>query len=126
MLSAKQKRFVDEYLIDLNATQAAIRAGYSQQCAKEQGYRMLTYVHIQEEIKKVMDEQTSKLNIDTYYILKRLKDIAENHEATNPSVCIKALELMGKYLGMFSQKVEVGITALKHEDWLKNLMTEGK
>ena len=45
-LNPKQKRFVAEYLVDLNATQAAIRAGYSKKTARSQGQRLLTHVDI--------------------------------------------------------------------------------
>lgn len=50
MLKGKQQRFVDEYLIDLNATQAAIRAGYSEKTANEQAARLLANVSIKEAI----------------------------------------------------------------------------
>lgn len=46
MLNAKQQRFVDEYLVDLNATQAAMRAGYSERTANEQGARLLAHVSV--------------------------------------------------------------------------------
>lgn len=49
-LNDKQQKFVDEYLVDLNATQAAIRAGYSEKTARSQGQRLLTNVDIQERI----------------------------------------------------------------------------
>ena len=51
-MTAKQMRFCDEYLVDLNATQAAIRAGYSEKTARSQGQRLLTNVDIQKEIEK--------------------------------------------------------------------------
>ena len=53
-MTEKQKRFVEEYLIDLNATQAAIRAGFSVRTANEQGSRMLANVSIQTAISKAM------------------------------------------------------------------------
>ena len=53
-LTPKQFRFADEYLIDLNATQAAIRAGYSPKTANEQGARLLANVSIQEYIAEMM------------------------------------------------------------------------
>ena len=55
-LTAKQKRFIDEYLLDLNATQAAIRAGYSEKTAKEIGYENLTKPHILTAIQDRMKE----------------------------------------------------------------------
>ena len=55
-MTAKQERFVEEYLIDLNATQAAIRAGYSPKTANEQGARLLAKVSIQAAVSKAQAE----------------------------------------------------------------------
>ena len=52
-MTAKQERFVEEYLIDLNATQAAIRAGYSPKTANEQGARLLAKVSVQTAISRL-------------------------------------------------------------------------
>lgn len=71
-LTVKQQRFGDEYCVDFNKTQAAIRAGYSEKTAKEQGYRLFTNVHIQEYIKKRLDE----LAMTSEEALKRLGDMA--------------------------------------------------
>ena len=60
-MTAKQKRFCDEYLIDLNATQAAIRAGYSENTAKQIGQENLTKPDLQEYIRKRMDEKEDAL-----------------------------------------------------------------
>ena len=57
-LTEKQKRFAEEYLIDLNATQAAIRAGYSAKTANEQGSRLLANVSIQKAISKAIAERS--------------------------------------------------------------------
>ena len=57
-LNEKQKRFADEYLIDLNATQAAIRAGYSPRSAAEQASRLLKNVKVRAYIDERMDENT--------------------------------------------------------------------
>ena len=56
-MTAKQKRFCDEYLIDLNATQAAIRAGYSKRTARQIGKENLTKLDIKEYIEKRMEEK---------------------------------------------------------------------
>lgn len=71
-LSAKQQRFVDEYLIDLNATQAAIRAGYSLKTAYSQGQRLLKNVEVQEYIQKRMAEKESDLIASQDEILQTL------------------------------------------------------
>ena len=55
-ISAKQELFVDEYLIDLNATQAAIRAGYSPKTAEQQGSRLLSNVKVKGRVAEKMAE----------------------------------------------------------------------
>jgi len=57
-MNAKQRKFADEYLIDCNATQAAIRAGYNEKTAYSQGQRMLKNV----EVKTYIDEQLERLH----------------------------------------------------------------
>ncbi len=74
-LTAKQQRFVDEYLIDLNATQAAIRAGYSQKTARQIGNRMLTNVDIQSAIAKRMGDRSGRVEITQDMVLRELAKI---------------------------------------------------
>jgi phage terminase small subunit len=71
-LTAKQQRFCDEYLIDLNATQAAIRAGYSPKTAAQAAARLLTNVKVQEYIAKRMAEKEKALIADQDEVLKYL------------------------------------------------------
>ena len=75
-LTEKQKRFVEEYLIDLNATQAAIRAGHSVKTADQQGSRMLTIVKVQEEISKAMAERSRRIGINQDRVLQELAKLA--------------------------------------------------
>lgn len=60
MLNARQRRFVDEYLIDLNATQAAIRAGYSEKTARQIGDRLLSNVDIRAAVDAQLEKSTTK------------------------------------------------------------------
>lgn len=76
MLNSKQKRFCKEYVIDNNATQAAIRAGYSKKTANEQGARLLVNVSIKEEIKKLQKKTSDKLDITNEMITKEFAKIA--------------------------------------------------
>lgn len=76
-LTDKQALFVKEYLIDLNATQAAIRAGYSSQTASEQSSRLLTNVKVQAAIQKAQEKRNKRLDIDADYVLKRHIEIDE-------------------------------------------------
>lgn len=75
-LTDKQRMFVKEYLIDLNATQAAIRAGYSQKTANEQGARMLANVSIQEEIQKEMNKRANRIEITADKVLQEIAKLA--------------------------------------------------
>lgn len=76
-LTKKQELFVSEYLIDLNATQAAIRAGYSENTAKETGYENLTKPHIAEAISNAQNKRLEKNEVNADYVLKRLIEIDE-------------------------------------------------
>lgn len=76
MKGDKQKLFIQEYLIDLNATQAAIRAGYSKKTAQEQGSRLLSKVIIQEAIQKAMKERAARTGITADHILNEIAIIA--------------------------------------------------
>lgn len=71
----RQIKFVEEYIKSLNATDAAIKAGYSEKTARSQGSRLLTNVDIQEAIQKAKIERQERANIDADYVLKRLVEI---------------------------------------------------
>lgn len=74
-LTPKQQRFVEEYLIDLNATQAAIRAGYSPRTANEQGAQNLAKLSVAEAIAEAQAKREERTQIDADYVLKRLVEI---------------------------------------------------
>lgn len=74
-LSPMQQLFVQEYLVDLNATQAAIRAGYSPATARSQGQRLLTIVDIEEEIKCAMERRAERTGITADRVLQELAAI---------------------------------------------------
>ena len=74
-LTPKQKRFVDEYLIDLNATQAAIRAGYSKKTASVVGCENLTKPNIAKAIEESQSQRSKRTKVDADYVLKRLVEI---------------------------------------------------
>lgn len=74
-LSEKQKRFVSEYLTDLNATQAAIRAGYSAKTAQQQGSRLLSNVVVQEELSRQQSKVAERLEITKERIVDELAKI---------------------------------------------------
>ena len=131
-LTPKQQRFVDEYLIDLNATQAAIRAGYSEKTAQQTGSRLLLNVVIQAAIAKAQEKRSERTEISQDYVIKTIVETIERcsqakqvydksgelvmtetpdgelapaykYDATN---VLKGAEMLGRHLGMFTDKVD--------------------
>ncbi|WP_205954233.1 terminase small subunit [Pantoea stewartii] len=74
-LTDKQELFAREYLKDLNATQAAIRAGYSEKTANEQASRLLANVNVQNFVASLKAERVEQTGIDAAYVLRRLVEI---------------------------------------------------
>lgn len=131
-LTAKQKRFCDEYLIDCNATQAAIRAGYSKKTAGATGYENLK----KPQIKEYIDEQLKRIEndnvADAQEVMEYLTTVMRGQSKSSVlSLCgdgfqeviekppdekekMKAAELIGKRYGMFKDNVnldaDVGVT----------------
>ncbi len=159
-MTKKQKRFIEEYLIDLNATQAAIRAGYSPKTANEQASRMLANVSIQTEISKAMAERSRRTGINQDRVLRELacvafvnaKDVINMEDATlREGACpddtaaiqsvkvktfgedgiereikigdkLKALEMIGRHLGMFKDNLNVAVeTSEKLDDIISQI-----
>ena len=147
-LNDRQERFVDEYLVDLNATAAAKRAGYSEKTARSQGQRLLTNVDIQAAIQKRQARLRGKLEITQERVLEELAaiafangtdfatinrnglvrlvptdDLPEDKKKAVASIKegqygtevklhdkVKALELLGKHLGIFADKVKAEVS----------------
>lgn len=74
-LTAKQQRFIVEYLIDLNAAQAAIRAGYAVKGAKDQAYQLMQRPEVVAAIKSAMEARNQRTQVDADYVLNRLTEI---------------------------------------------------
>ncbi len=74
-LNAKQKMFCEEYLIDLNATQTAIRSGYSEKTAYSQGQRLLKHVEVQEYIQELKEKRAERTEITADRVLAELGKI---------------------------------------------------
>ena len=127
-LTAKQQRFCDEYLIDLNATQAAIRAGYSKKTANRIGTENLSKLVIREYIENRMAEKEAALIANQDEVLKYLTSVVRGQSKSTEIVIeglgdgstkarkmekepsekdkLKAAELLGKRYGLYTEKVE--------------------
>ena len=106
-LTPKQELFVKEYLVDLNATQAAIRTGYSTKTANEQAARLLAKVSIQQAVQAAMAKRSEKVEITAQNVLESILQIRGMAvEAEKLSDALKANELLGKHLKLFTDKVE--------------------
>lgn len=132
-MTVKQQRFCDEYLIDLNATQAAIRAGYSKKTASVIATENLRKPIIAEYIKKRLDEKESELIADQNEILKYLTSVMRGESESEVVVVegcgdgyssartvtklpdekerLKAAEMLGKRYGLYTERIEQEIDA---------------
>ena len=131
-LTPKQERFVAEYLIDLNATQAAIRAGYSAKTAKVIGHENLTKPDVASEIAARQTKTADKLEITQEYVIQIIRETLERCKQCQPVLdrkgqpvmvetpegdlvpayvfdaknVLRGAELLGKHIGMFKEQVE--------------------
>ena len=109
-LNEKRQRFIDEYLIDMNASQAAIRAGYSCHRANQTGYFLMTNVDIKKEIDRKMIEKSEKLDISREKILSLLMEEALNSE-NKGSERVAALSHLGRFtLGELHRNENTDVT----------------
>ena len=109
-LTLKQRLFVSEYLIDLNATQAAIRAGYSKKTAGQIGDENLKKPQIATAIQESMSERAERAEISSELVIQGLLRLIRRCEADgeefDASQAIRGYELLGKHLGLFGSKAE--------------------
>lgn len=166
-LTNKQKKFIDEYLVDLNATQAAIRAGYKEKAAYRTGAENLRKPQIQEEIQNRMQERQQRTEVTQDMVVKELAAIAfaratdyviirgglviiKNTDDLNEDQVRaiagikegangievklndkeKALELLGRHLGMWNDKLDIKTPAIddsvkEMEDYFESLKESG-
>lgn len=126
-LTEKQKRFVAEYLVDLNATQAAIRAGYSQRTADRIGPELLGKTCVSDAIQKALRKRQQRTEITQDMILTELSKIGLAEAADNADSKlkvgnkIKALELLGKHLGLFERQSGAAMTSSEDDPITKSL-----
>lgn len=128
-LTAKQKRFVDEYVISLNATEAAINAGYSQKTAGDIGHENLQKPHIRMYIDERLEEINNELIADAQEVMQYLTGVMRGESQANVMVTegqgegvsqarefskspdekerLKAAELLGKRYALFTDRVDI-------------------
>lgn len=108
-LSQKQLNFVQEYLIDGNGTQAAIRAGYAPKSANEQAARLLAKSNIQNELKKRQQEVSLKLTKTRDDIIEDLIKVIDTFllDGRNTPNALKAIEILNKMAGFTIDKTEI-------------------
>src|SRR5215468_11270549 len=117
-MTPKQQRFIQEYLIDLNATRAAIRAGYSAKTAASIGEENLRKPEIAAAVEAKQCERAERTGISAQWVVDRLREIAErcmqaeqvadgSEYTFNAAGANKALELLGRHLGMFKDVREI-------------------
>ena len=99
---ARRARFVEEYLKDCNATQAAIRAGYSPKSANPQGARLLANASIQKAIAEAQAARAERVRVTVDEVVSELRRIAFGTK-TADGVKVRALDLLGKHLAMFTE-----------------------
>ena len=134
MRIARSIDFVDEYLVDLNATQAAIRTGYSEKTAYSIGQRLLKNVEVQKMIANRMEERSKRTEITQDRVLTDIERIKQdamrkafdkngNEALINHTSALKACELQGRHLQMWNDKMAITIESITDEE-LNGKITE--
>jgi phage terminase small subunit len=126
-MTARQERFIREYLVDLCASKAARRAGYSIKNARSIGCRLLRHPEIQGKVAKAMEAEKASCQLRREQVLEELKTVAfaPASDASGAELKVaqklKALELLGKHLGMFGSREE---PVVEENDLLERLMED--
>lgn len=121
-LTPKQQRFVEEYLIDLNATQAAIRAGYSEKTAAAIGAENLIKPNIAKAIEEAQNKRAEQTQIDAAYVLRRLVEIDQMDvlDIMDDNGNVKPIKDWPKIWRQYISNIET-ISMDDGEGWLKKI-----
>jgi phage terminase small subunit len=126
-LTPKQIRFVDEYLIDFNASRAAIAAGYSSSGAKVQGSRLLTNVNVRRLVERRQEATSERLRITRDDVVKGLVIAAEQASLNkDPASMIAAMSEVSKMMGYYKQEADKPLVLDNHNELKRQfeLMTD--
>lgn len=106
-LSPKMERFVEEYLVDLNASAAVERAGYKTRNRNKMAAELIRHPLVKAKIEESMGERRERMELTADYVINKLVDIVEKTESGNPSAALRGLELLGKHLGLYKDRQEI-------------------
>ena len=107
-LMPKQQRFVEEYLVDLSAARAAVRAGYSEKTAEQIGYQLLQKTSISLAVQEAFETRSERTEITADMVVQGLLAEARDHdEGSSHSARVAAWAHLGKHLGLFIERHEV-------------------
>ena len=118
-MNPKQERFCQEYAVDLNGAQAAIRAGYSPKTAKEQASRLLTNAHVRARVDELIVEYRERVEVSVDSITELLREDRQlAHKLGQAGAAVSATEKLAKLHGLLSErlKVDVNVTTGKMTD----------
>lgn len=125
-MTPKQHTFCQEYILDMNATQAAIRAGYSAATASSQGQRLLRNVEIQKLICELQENRIQRLQIDADTVLEHIARIAYGKGGASARDRLKALEMLGRHIGLFEPTVVRQQASQREEDSIVFRLANGE
>jgi phage terminase small subunit len=127
-LSTKQLAFIDEYLIDRNGAQAAIRAGYSASCARQTASRLLAHADIRSAIDRRLEDLSERHRIDRETVLQGLlRAIQIADEDRNPSAVVRGWAEINKMLGYHEPvraEVNLSLGQDRYQKHIESLSTE--
>ena len=108
-LCPKRRLFVQEYLVDLNATQAAIRAGYAEGSASSTASRLMRDPRVSGAVDEALAERTNRIHLrQATVVAGLLAEASRDDPRSQHSARVKSWELLGRHLGMFTERIEVG------------------
>lgn len=106
-LSHKMSMFVDEYMVDLNASQAVIRAGYKTNNPNRLGTELLRHPLVIKALDEKMEKRRERMEIKADYLINKLINIIEATEEDNPQAALRAIELAGKSIALWKERQEI-------------------